>query len=175
MKVTLHEQQIDGSRNSNEGMVIRVKKIEAEDLYRPIRDWVISADQVAHVQIGNPLEHALLVLIKTGYSAIPVLDASYKLKGLISKTLILDFALGLERIEFEKLEVHHVEEVMRTDIPSVKESDSILTAIKLLIDHTFLCIVDDDGYFGGILTRSAVLKFLNHYLREISKESVSQK
>lgn len=156
-------------------MVMNMKKIHAEDLYRPIQDWVIPADKVAHVQIGNPLEHALLVLIKTGYSAIPVLDSSYRLKGLISKTLILDFALGLERIEFEKLEEHHVEEVMRTDIPSVQENEDFLKALKLSIDHTFLCIVDEDGYFGGILPRSAVLKFLNHYLREISKESVSQK
>ncbi|HEX6923282.1 MAG TPA: CBS domain-containing protein, partial [Bacillales bacterium] len=43
-----------------------MKKIE--DIYKPIADWVIPADKVAHVQIGNPLEHALLVLIKTGYS-----------------------------------------------------------------------------------------------------------
>lgn len=152
-----------------------MKKVHAEDLYNPIKDWVVSAEEVAHVQLGNPLEHALLVLIKTGYSAIPVLDASYKLKGLISKTMILDFALGLEKIEFEILENHRVEEVMRTDIPSVKEDVSVLQATKLLIDHNFLCVVDGSGYFNGILPRSAVLKFMNHYLREMSKEIVSQK
>lgn len=152
-----------------------MKKVQAEDLYSPIKDWVVTADKVAHVQIGNPLEHALLVLIKTGYSAIPVLDASYRLKGLISKTMILDFALGLEKIEFEILESHHVEEVMRTDIPSVKDNIDVLHATKLLIDHNFLCVVDDNGYFNGILPRSAVLKFMNHYLREMSKEFTSQK
>lgn len=152
-----------------------MKKIHVEDIYKPISDWVIPADKVAHVQIGNPLEHALLVLIKTGYSAIPVLDSSYRLKGLISKTLILDFALGLERIEFEKLEDHSVEEVMRTDVPCLKEEEDILKALKLTIDHTFLCIVDEDQYFQGILPRSAILKFLNHYLRELGRESVGQK
>jgi len=152
-----------------------MKKIHAEDIYKPIREWVIPADQVAHVQIGNPLEHALLVLIKTGYSAIPVLDSSYHLKGQISKTLILDFALGLERIEFEKLEEHVVEEVMRTDIPHVKEDEQLLDALKLLIDHNFLSVVDNNGYFTGILPRSAILKFLNHYLREKNRETVGQK
>lgn len=140
-----------------------------------IHDLILSSDKVAHVQVGNPLEHALLVLIKTGYSAIPVLDSSYHLQGLISKTLILDFTLGLERIEFEKLDDHFVEEIMDTDVPCIGENEDFLKALKLTIDHNFLCVVDQDNYFVGILPRSAILKFLNHYLRQPKKESVSQK
>lgn len=48
-----------------------------------VGQFMIEADKVAHVQVGNNLEHALLVLTKTGYTAIPVLDASYRLHGLI--------------------------------------------------------------------------------------------
>lgn len=36
-----------------------------------VAEHMIDADKVAHVQIGNNLEHALLVLTKTGYTAIP--------------------------------------------------------------------------------------------------------
>ena len=53
-------------------------------LFTPIADFIISSEKVAHVQVGNNAEHALLVLTKTGYSAIPVLDAKYRLKGLLS-------------------------------------------------------------------------------------------
>lgn len=49
-----------------------------------IKDLMIPSERVAHVQVKNSLEHALLVLTKSGYSAIPVLDPQYKLQGLIS-------------------------------------------------------------------------------------------
>jgi predicted transcriptional regulator len=153
-----------------------MKKSHIYDIHeKEIDDLIIPADKVAHVQIGNPLEHALLVLIKTGYSAIPVLNTQFKLKGLISKTLILDYTLGMERMEFEKLNDHYVEEVMRTDLPYVKEADDFLQALKLTIDHNFLCVVNGDGIFTGIITRSAILKFVNHYLRQLSRETVGQK
>lgn len=87
--------------------------LQSENLFETtINDMIIPADKVAHVQIGNSLEHALLVLTKTGYTAVPVLDPKYKLHGLISSTHILDSILGLERIEFERLEKMKVEEVM---------------------------------------------------------------
>ena len=47
----------------------------------PISDFIISSEKVAHVQSGNSAEHALLVLTKTGYSSIPVLDIKYRLVG----------------------------------------------------------------------------------------------
>lgn len=155
----------------------RMKNKQVYDIdQQTIRDLILPSDKVAHVQIGNPLEHALLVLIKTGYSAIPVLDPSYYLKGLISKTLILDFTLGLERIEFEKLDDHVVEEVMdKENVPCIEEGEDFLKALKLTINHNFLCVVNKEGYFTGILPRSAILKFLNHYLRQPKKESIVQK
>ena len=61
-----------------------------------VAELMIPSEKVAHVQINNPLEHALLVLVKSGYSAVPVLDTSYKLVGMISKTVILNEILGIE-------------------------------------------------------------------------------
>lgn len=150
-----------------------MKKLRIDDIHeRGIKDLILPADKVAHVQLGNPLDHALLVLIKTGYSAIPVLDTEFKLKGLISKTLILDYTLGIERIELEKLSEHTVEEVMRTNLPCIKQNGNFLEALKLTINHNFLCIVDENEFFTGIIPRSAILKFVNHYLRQISRETV---
>lgn len=68
-----------------------------------IKDLMIPSERVAHVQVGNSLEHALLVLTKSGYTAIPVLDPHYRLMGLISTPIIMDSILGLERIEFEQI------------------------------------------------------------------------
>ncbi|MGM8366231.1 cyclic-di-AMP-binding protein CbpB [Virgibacillus sp. W0181] len=130
-----------------------------------VEDMMIPAEKVAHVQLNNPLEHALLVLIKSGYSAVPVLDSSYKLVGAIGKTVILDQILGLERYEVEKLSDMKVHEVMTADMPSVTKEASFIEGLKSVIDEPFICVVDKDGYFDGILTRRAILKLVkrNYY------------
>src|SRR5690625_3791229 len=125
-----------------------------------VEDLMISSEKVAHVQLNNPLEHALLVLVKSGYFAVPVLDASYKLAGSISKTEILDQILGIDRFEVEKLSELKVHEVMKKDLPSIEKSASFIDGLKSVIDAPFVCVVDEEGYFDGILTRRAILKIL---------------
>lgn len=129
-----------------------------------IKDLMIPADKVAHVQMGNNLEHALLVLTKTGYTAVPVLDAQYRLHGLITTNLIMDSILGLERIEFERLQNMKVEEVMNKDVSRLNVSDDWMKALKLVINHTFVCITNEDGVLEGIFTRRVILKKLHKQL-----------
>src|SRR5699024_8190201 len=77
-----------------------------------IADLMISSEKVAHVQLNNPLEHALRVLIGSGYFAVPVLDDSNKLAGSISKTVILGQILGSGGYDVERLSELKVIEVM---------------------------------------------------------------
>ncbi|MGM0902538.1 cyclic-di-AMP-binding protein CbpB [Mesobacillus maritimus] len=126
-----------------------------------IKDLIIPSERVAHVQVGNSLEHALLVLTRSGYTAIPVLDPQYRLHGLISTPIIMDSILGLERIEFELLEQKKVEEIMNKRIPRVNIDETLQTTLSYLVDYPFLCVEDKNGYFEGILTRRAVLKQLD--------------
>lgn len=134
-----------------------------------MKDLLISAEKVAHVQVGNSLEHALLLLIKSGYTAIPVLDPTYKLQGLISTALILDKTLGLERIEFERLETMKVEDVMNVDIPRLNIHDSFSKGLQMVINHPFVCVENDDGTLEGILTRRVILKQLNQHIKKLNK------
>lgn len=134
-----------------------------------VKDLVISAEKVAHVQVTNSLQHALLVLVKSGYSAIPVLDTTYKLHGLISTSMILDRILGLERIEFEKLENMKVEEVMNTNIPRLHLDETFATGLEAAINHPFVCVESEEGIFEGIVTRRAILKLLNKKIRRYNK------
>ncbi|MFS0672282.1 cyclic-di-AMP-binding protein CbpB [Ornithinibacillus sp. 179-J 7C1 HS] len=123
-----------------------------------VQDMMIPSEKVAHVQLNNPLEHALLVLVKSGYSAVPVLDSAYKLEGTIGKTKILNEILGLERFEMDRLSELQVQDVMVTDIPRLLKGDTLIDGLKALIDYPFVCVVDEAGYFDGILTRRAILK-----------------
>ncbi|RFU63448.1 cyclic-di-AMP-binding protein CbpB [Peribacillus glennii] len=129
-----------------------------ELLETSVMDLLIPSERVAHVQVANNLEHALLVLTKSGYTAIPVLDPMYKLQGLISTPVILDSILGLQRIEFETLENKKVSEIMNRDIPRLRTEDAMEKGLQLLIDHAFVCVENEEGVFEGILTRRAVLK-----------------
>jgi len=129
-----------------------------------VKELMIPSERVAHVQVGNNLEHALLVLTKSGYSSIPVLDPSYKLHGLLSTPIIMDSILGLERIEFEKLDSIKVETVMNTIVPRANSNTSFKDMMELLADNPFVCLEDNDGFFDGILTRRSVLKRLNTFL-----------
>ncbi|WP_078547438.1 cyclic-di-AMP-binding protein CbpB [Litchfieldia alkalitelluris] len=138
-----------------------------------LKEILIFSDKVAHVQMGNNLEHALLVLTKTGYTAVPVLDPYYKLHGLISSTTILDSILGLERIEFERLENMKVEEVMIREIPRLFIHDSLEKGLDLLVDHPFVCVENEEHVFEGILTRRAILKLLKKELQKNSNSNYS--
>ncbi|MDQ0155837.1 cyclic-di-AMP-binding protein CbpB [Robertmurraya andreesenii] len=129
-----------------------------------IKELMIPSERVAHVQIKNSLEHALLVLTRSGYTAIPVLDPGYRLHGLISTPLIMDAILGIERIEFEKLEEQPVEKVMNQEIPRIQIDADFKTCLNLLIDHPFLCVENAEGFFEGILTRRSVLVQMKNWL-----------
>ncbi len=142
-----------------------MKNLGNEFLKLDIRNLMIASERVAHVQVGNSLEHALLVLTKSGYTAIPVLDPHYRLHGLISTPIIMESILGLERIEYEKLELKRVEEVMNKTIPHLKIDAAIPDSIGLLVDHPFLCVENEEGLFEGILTRRAVMQLLDNELQ----------
>ena len=148
-------------------MMIRIETTDFKDV--KVQDLMIPADKVAHVQLGNNLEHALLVLTKTGYTAIPVLDPTFKLHGLIGMNLIMDNIFGLERIEFEKLENMKVEEVMNTDIPKLYLDDSLEKGLDLVVNHSFVCVQNEENLFEGIFTRRAILKQLKNHKNNLNK------
>ncbi|GEL08279.1 cyclic-di-AMP-binding protein CbpB [Salisediminibacterium halotolerans] len=135
-------------------------------LNQSIAEYVIPSEHVAHVQPDNTLEHALLVLVKSGYTAIPVLNTSFELYGIISKAKILDATLGMERIEPERLDQFQVKDTMTTDFAVIHDSDTFERAISLSIDHPFICVKDSKNAFSGIVPRSKILARMNGYLHE---------
>ena len=135
-----------------------------ELLDMPIKDFIICSEKVAHVQSGNNAEHALLVLTRTGYSSIPVLDVKYRLKGLLSIKMITEAILGLERIEYDRLANIKVDDVMEKEVVYLQITDTFKRALDLVINHAFLCVVDEEGTFLGIMTRRVILKQLKKYI-----------
>lgn len=131
-----------------------------------IKDFVISSEKVAHVQGNNSAEHALLVLTRTGYSSIPVLDFKFRLQGLLSIKMITEAILGLDKIEYDQLENLKVQDIMERNVAVLKEIDTFQKALDIVINHAFICVVDEKGIFSGILTRRVILKQLKKYVYE---------
>src|SRR5699024_3101949 len=116
----------------------------------------------------------VLVLFNSGYFAVPVLDGSYKLAGSISKTVILDQILGIDRYEVERPGELKVHEVMNTEINRIHKEASFIDGLKSVINAPYVCVVDGDGYLDGILTRRAIWTeiardYYRHYMQLINR------
>ncbi|MET3681975.1 CBS domain-containing protein [Alkalibacillus flavidus] len=137
-----------------------------------VKDMMVDGEKVAHVQNSNPLEHALLVLTKTGYNAVPVLDFQGTFEGVISKSDIIEAMFGVERIELEKLETLTVVDVMDAEAPRLLMDDTLEAALHELINYNFVCVVDEDGEMQGIITRRQLLKeYRNDFYQSRQKSS----
>lgn len=133
-------------------------------------NFLIPAERVAHIQVNNRLDHALLVLTKIGYNVIPVLDAEFKIKGLISMSMIIDAITSIRDIEFSKLGDIRVDEVMQTDFAVIDNPYDLEEVLHLLVQNSFVCVASEDGSFTGIVTRSEILKATNHIAHEFENK-----
>lgn len=138
-------------------------------LEQEIKQLMIPAEKVAHVLDGNTLEHALLVLSRSGYMVVPVLDHHSRIQGLISQPVIFGAIVGTERIEFERLGSLYVHDVMNKKVPRIKESDAVFRGLELSINNPFICVEDEQGVFKGILTRRSILALVYRHFREEAK------
>lgn len=131
---------------------------------------MIPAENVANVMVGNPLEHAFLVLSKVGYSKIPVLDKGNRFIGLLSLNDVVSKMMNIDGIDINNLSKYSVADVVDTEIATVKENCDLEDIMHLLVDAAFIPVLDDEGVFKGIVTRREILKAVNHTFHELDKK-----
>lgn len=129
----------------------------------------ISSEDVANVSCNNNLYHAFLVLSQVKYSLIPVLDHDSRIKGMISMPMIINAIMGIDSIRFEEMEKIKVEEVMSKEVPVIVDTNDLEEILHKLINHNFLCVVDEEGIFLGIVTRKEILCRVNHLVHELHR------
>jgi CBS-domain-containing membrane protein len=132
-------------------------------------NFLVPADNVATVLYSHPLEHALLVLSKVGYAKIPVLDSEDHLVGLISLANIVDKMMGLTGFDTALLADLTVADVMEVNVASIQHREEMEDVLHLLVNGSFLPVVDADNIFQGIITRKEILKSVNHLVHELEK------
>ncbi|MBM6613331.1 CBS domain-containing protein [Desemzia sp. RIT804] len=131
--------------------------------------FLIPASEVAHVQTENKLSHALLVLTKIGFNVIVVLDKDSHVKGLISIPLIMEAITSIHQMNYDQLDVLTVGEVMKTEFAVLDEDYELEDMLHLLVDNPFICTVDAENKFSGIITRREILKSVNHLVHEFEQ------
>lgn len=146
------------------GSTIKKMLLENED------DFLISSDDVATLNESNSLEHALLVLTKIGYSRVPVLNKEEQLVGLVSLSQVVDQMFGIENLEPENLANKKVKDIMDKDVPSILLPLDLEKTLHLLVDHSFIPVVNEINQFSGIITRKEILKAVNHLAHELETE-----
>lgn len=130
---------------------------------------VTPADEIAVVGSDNTLDHALLLMTANKYSVVPVINNKSHMKGLISMPLIIEAIMGIKDVEFDKLGEIKVNEVMTTDYPLVNEDFELEDVLRMLIQHAFINVVNEEGVLTGLITRQAILSGTNRIVHNFEK------
>ena len=127
--------------------------------------FMIPASLVATVNVNNSLDHAFLVLTKDRYAKIIVVDNENHYRGQLSLAM-----LETERINVNKLNELTVADVMQTNTPVIQDPFDVEENLRLMIDQSFLAVVDHQDQFCGIVTRRELLKAVSYTLHEFGKD-----
>lgn len=131
--------------------------------------FLITDEKVAYVQDNHPASHAFLILSQAGYSKIPVLDQDNKFKGFISLNHLTKAMFTVDGIDPDRLSEVCVADLMDQDAEILVLPLDIEDILHELVDHPFLPVVDEAGYFKGIVTRREVLKAVNHLMHSLEQ------
>ncbi|MCL2340418.1 MAG: DUF190 domain-containing protein [Proteobacteria bacterium] len=127
------------------------------------------------VLADTPIDQVIPVINRNDLQQVAVVDADGKLLGVIADSDLLrylqpdpegwrflfsrltrPFGADLPR----RLAAAKAGEIMRTDVPTVRESMAIEEAIRLMIEQRLkrLPVVDDSGRFQGMISRDSLLR-----------------
>lgn len=141
-----------------------------EMFYRPTKNLMIPASEVAVCNEDDSLLHAVLVLSNSGYQTIPVVDDNNHVRGLISISYIVTSFDNLSLFDEDKLAEIKVKEVMNQVVPILFDNHDLEDILRLLINNNFVCITHTNGYFLGIIPRKIALERFTHIAHTIKNE-----
>lgn len=130
---------------------------------------MIDASKVATVREENTLLHAMMLLTTVRYAAVPVLNRDQKLVGMVTMPGIISGVMDQVEYNWDLLNTKRVAEVMETDVAVMNVKGDLEDVLHLLVDHNFVCVVDDNQIFKGIITRKEMFKRINFVAHEIDR------
>lgn len=142
------------------------KKIQ-EFLINNTSSIVTPTSKLSMVFEENRLSHAMLILKESNYTQIPVLNYDKKFTGLISFHHIYKI-LGEKLFNgFDEFENYTVKDFIDHHYAIINEDYELEDVLNLLINYNFINVISKDGELIGMITRSSILKKMNHLSHNI--------
>lgn len=131
-------------------------------------------ESVAYIHEDNTLRQGLEKMDAHGYAAIPVLTKSGKYAGTVTEGDFLWFMVKHGGLDAKDLEQYSVKDIIRKGWNgAVRVSETMEDLMRRVMDQNFVPVIDDRGFFVGIVTRKDVIKNYEKILAD--KEKRQQK
>ena len=137
-----------------------------------IMNFFTPKSNVAYLLDTYTLRQTMEKMENSGYSAIPILDKENHYVGTMTEGDVLWYIKNSNLQSLRDCEKHSLSEIKRRrdNIP-VTISTSIDDILKTALDNNFVPVIDDRGYFIGIVTRKSII---NNFLYGEIKEEIEE-
>lgn len=122
--------------------------------------FLIPKKDVAYLRINSTMRQALEKLEYHHYTAIPLLDEQGRYAGTVSEGDLLRKIKNTPHLTFDNMKRIPLYEVdQRIKISPVKIDAEMEDLVSLVITQNFVPVVDDGGFFIGIVRRREMLEY----------------
>jgi|SRR5574344_267504 CBS-domain-containing membrane protein len=120
---------------------------------------------VEYLEDNFTIRQALEKMEFHNYSAIPVLDKEGKYVETISDGDLLR-EIKLHKLNWEEaMKIKVLDIHLLRNIKPIKIDNTMDDLIELIVNQNFVPVIDDMEHFIGIITRKAVIEYMNNELK----------
>lgn len=120
--------------------------------------------EVSYLTENCPVQQAMQDMLRSGFTAIPVVNAKGTYVGTITEGDFLRLVLHYPSEKLEQLTVGQVE--LRVHHRSVSIDAKLEDMVELVTEQNFVPVVDGRGMFCGIVTRRDVITYLCEQVKQ---------
>ena len=128
--------------------------------------------EIAYIYEDETLRQTVEKMENRKFSCIPILSMDGKYTGTISEG---DLLWGLKRLEiFTPKDMESVPIMAiprRATYKAVRANANMVDLLDRAINQNFVPVVDDQGFFIGIVTRKAIIKYCYNELQKCAASS----
>ena len=120
--------------------------------------------EVSYLTENCSVQQAMQDMLRSGFTAIPVVNAKGTYVGTITEGDFLRLVLHYPKEKLEQLTVGQVE--LRVHHRSVSIDAKLEDMVELVTEQNFVPVVDGRGMFCGIVTRRDVITYLYEQVKQ---------
>ena len=133
--------------------------------------YLLPKSEVTYVEQEDTVGHALRVIHKNGYQAVPVINRKGQYVGTVTEgdflwNLIQEYHMDMEAMRNVRVESLY----KRWDYKAVSIEANIAELDQYIMDQNFVPVVDGRNVFIGIVTRKHIIKELLRRKNENKEE-----